>query len=76
MTALALRNPIAVLMLCIALVVAGLVTAWAGWWSLPFWLILPLAIAGGALFGAGYAAIPGWLQAKRGSHIVITTIMR
>ncbi len=42
---------------------------------LPFWLILPLAIAGGALFGAGYAAIPGWLQAKRGSHIVITTIM-
>jgi len=42
---------------------------------LPFWLILPLAIAGAALFGAAYAAIPGWLQAKRGSHIVITTIM-
>jgi len=42
---------------------------------LPFWLILPLAILGAALFGAGYAAIPAWLQAKRGSHIVITTIM-
>ncbi len=42
---------------------------------LPFWLVLPLAIGGAALFGAGYAAIPGWLQAKRGSHIVITTIM-
>ncbi len=23
----------------------------------------------------GWAAIPGWLQAKRGSHVVITTIM-
>jgi simple sugar transport system permease protein len=42
---------------------------------LPFWLILPLAIAGAAAFGAAYAAIPAWLQAKRGSHIVITTIM-
>jgi len=27
------------------------------------------------VFGAGWAFIPGWLQAKRGSHIVITTIM-
>jgi simple sugar transport system permease protein len=26
-------------------------------------------------FGAGWAFIPGWLQAKRGSHVVITTIM-
>ncbi len=40
------------------------------------WLLaLPLAIMGGAVFGAGWAAIPAWLQAKRGSHIVITTIM-
>ena len=30
---------------------------------------------GGALFGALWALIPAWLQAKRGSHIVITTIM-
>jgi simple sugar transport system permease protein len=34
-----------------------------------------VAIAGAALFGAGFAAIPGYLQAKRDSHIVITTIM-
>ena len=34
-----------------------------------------LAIAGAALFGAGWAFIPAWLQAHRGSHIVITTIM-
>ncbi|HET8726140.1 MAG TPA: ABC transporter permease [Alphaproteobacteria bacterium] len=42
---------------------------------LPFVLILPLAIIAGALFGAAWAFIPGYLQAKRGSHIVITTIM-
>jgi general nucleoside transport system permease protein len=42
---------------------------------LPFPLLAPLAIAAGAAFGAAWAAIPGWLQAKRGSHIVITTIM-
>ncbi|MEQ9261125.1 MAG: ABC transporter permease [Roseovarius sp.] len=42
----------------------------------PHWaLALPAAIAGGALFGALWALIPAWLQAKRGSHIVITTIM-
>ena len=27
------------------------------------------------LFGAVWGFIPGWLQAKRGSHVVITTIM-
>jgi simple sugar transport system permease protein len=42
---------------------------------LPFVVLLPLAIVGAALFGAGWAAIPAYLQAKRGSHIVITTIM-
>ncbi len=42
----------------------------------PHWMLaLPVAILGGALFGAAWAAIPAWLQAKRGSHIVITTIM-
>ncbi|RVV96656.1 ABC transporter permease [Mesobaculum littorinae] len=42
----------------------------------PHWsLALAAAIAGGALFGAAWAAIPAYLQAKRGSHIVITTIM-
>ena len=42
---------------------------------LPFVLIVPLAIVGGALFGAAWSFIPGYLQAKRGSHTVITTIM-
>ncbi len=42
----------------------------------PHWaLALPAAIVGGAVFGALWALIPAWLQAKRGSHIVITTIM-
>lgn len=41
----------------------------------PFWVVLPLAIFAGALGGAAWAFIPGWLQARRGSHIVITTIM-
>ena len=34
-----------------------------------------MAILGAAGFGAAWAFLPGWLQAKRGSHIVITTIM-
>ncbi|MEM7464389.1 MAG: ABC transporter permease [Pseudomonadota bacterium] len=42
---------------------------------LPWWLTFPLAILGAALFGAAWAFIPAILQAKRGSHIVITTIM-
>ncbi len=42
----------------------------------PHWtLALPFAIVGGALFGAAWAVIPAYLQARRGSHIVITTIM-
>jgi general nucleoside transport system permease protein len=42
----------------------------------PFWwLALPFAIIGGGVAGAAWAAIPAYLQAKRGSHIVITTIM-
>lgn len=42
---------------------------------LPFYLVLPLAILLAAAFGAAWAAIPAYLQAYRGSHIVITTIM-
>jgi len=42
----------------------------------PHWTIaLPFAILGGGLFGAVWAAIPAYLQARRDSHIVITTIM-
>ena len=42
---------------------------------LPAWALIPIAIAAAALFGAAWAAVPAWLQAWRGSHIVITTIM-
>ena len=41
----------------------------------PWWVTFPFALMGAALFGAAWAAIPAYLQAKRGSHIVITTIM-
>jgi ABC-type uncharacterized transport system, permease component len=41
----------------------------------PWYVTMPFAIIGSALFGAACAAVPAWLQAKRGSHIVITTIM-
>ena len=42
----------------------------------PHWSIALLAAcAASMLFGAAWAAIPAFLQAKRGSHIVITTIM-
>lgn len=42
----------------------------------PHWLLaFPASIIGAALFGAAWAAIPAYLQASRGSHIVITTIM-
>lgn len=51
----------------------GLVCLWLG--GGPFWLVLPLAMLAGAVFGAAWALIPAWLQARRGSHIVITTIM-
>lgn len=42
----------------------------------PHWSLAILgAVVASALFGAAWAAIPAFLQAKRGSHIVITTIM-
>ena len=43
--------------------------------GLPLPVVLPIAMAAAALFGAGWAFVPGWLQARRGSHVVITTIM-
>lgn len=52
---------------------SGLVCLALGGWS-P-WVTVPLAIMSGCLFGAAWAFIPAWLQARRGSHIVITTIM-
>ncbi|WP_136442929.1 ABC transporter permease [Pacificoceanicola onchidii] len=42
----------------------------------PHWTIALIgATFSAALFGAAWAFIPAYLQAKRGSHIVITTIM-
>ncbi len=42
----------------------------------PHWsLALIAAILAAMAFGAIWAAVPAYLQAKRGSHIVITTIM-
>eukprot|EP01034_Spumella_vulgaris_P032180 gene32180-39740_t len=43
--------------------------------TLPWWLLIPCGILGAALFGALWGFLPGYLQAKRGSHIVVTTIM-
>src|SRR5438445_8374733 len=42
---------------------------------LPAPILIPVGIGAAALFGAAWAAVPAWLQAWRGSHIVITTIM-
>jgi general nucleoside transport system permease protein len=42
----------------------------------PHWTVALLAASlGAALFGAAWAVVPAYLQARRGSHIVITTIM-
>ncbi|MEO1747918.1 MAG: ABC transporter permease, partial [Pseudomonadota bacterium] len=41
----------------------------------PWWINLPLATLCAAGVGALWALIPAYLQATRGSHIVITTIM-
>ncbi|MCT4607587.1 MAG: ABC transporter permease [Pelagimonas sp.] len=42
----------------------------------PHWTIaLVAATVSAAAFGAAWAYLPAYLQAKRGSHIVITTIM-
>ncbi|WP_458792375.1 ABC transporter permease [Yoonia sp. MH D7] len=42
----------------------------------PHWTLALLGgTAAAALFGAAWAAIPAFLQARRGSHVVITTIM-
>ena len=52
----------------------GLVAIWFSAF-LPAWIMLPLMLLSGALFGMAWAAVPAYLQAYRGSHIVITTIM-
>jgi general nucleoside transport system permease protein len=51
----------------------GLVAIQLG--HLPGILSMPLAILAAMLLGGIWGLIPGWLQARRGSHVVITTIM-
>ena len=43
--------------------------------SMPTWVLVPMGILGAMAFGALWAFIPGYLQARRGSHVVVTTIM-
>ena len=52
----------------------GLVALWFSN-SLPPVLLWLLMLAAGMFFGMLWAAVPGYLQAWRGSHVVITTIM-
>src|SRR3989454_8104286 len=54
------------------LAVALLCLGAEGW---PKILVIPAAVVVAALAGAAWAFVPGWLQARRGSHVVITTIM-
>jgi len=52
---------------------AGMAGLYLGFLPLP--LAILCGIIGAMAFGAAWAFIPAYLQAKRGSHIVITTIM-
>ncbi|RZJ09332.1 MAG: hypothetical protein EOP39_11755, partial [Rubrivivax sp.] len=52
----------------------ALVALWLGA-QLPAIVMLPLLVLAAAVFGMLWAAVPAYLQAWRGSHVVITTIM-
>jgi len=43
--------------------------------GISLWLLIPLSMICCALFSGLWALIPAWLNAYRGSHIVISTIM-
>ena len=53
---------------------AGLAALWLAP-MLPPGIMLPLMLIASIVFGAVWALVPAYLQAYRGSHIVITTIM-
>jgi general nucleoside transport system permease protein len=59
----AMLGGLAVALVCLAL---------PGW---PWWAALPLAVAAALAGGAAWALVPALLQVRRGSHIVITTIL-
>lgn len=52
----------------------GLAALWLGG-HVPDWALLPSMLAAAMLFGMVWGLVPAYLQAYRGSHIVITTIM-
>lgn len=52
----------------------GLAALWLGG-HVPGWALLPCMLGAAVLFGMVWGLIPAYLQAYRGSHIVITTIM-
>ena len=58
----------------VALIFMGHFTGGVGF-DLPGFIMVPLLFIAAAIGGAAWAAIPGYLQAYRGSHLVITTIM-
>jgi ABC-type uncharacterized transport system permease subunit len=59
------------------LFMGGLAAAWLGiaLAGLPWYVIMPIVIVGGALAGAAWAFIPAVLKARVGAHEVITTMM-
>ncbi|WP_457326116.1 ABC transporter permease subunit, partial [Roseateles sp. P5_E11] len=59
---------------CAVLLVSSELDVWLGA-KLPAVVMLPLLVIAAAFLGMLWAALPAYLQAWRGSHIVITTIM-
>ncbi|MBV9279290.1 MAG: ABC transporter permease, partial [Chloroflexi bacterium] len=58
------------------LLVGSIVSAWIGYsLNVPGIILIPLALAGGALAGAVWGGVCGFLKAWRGAHEVITTMM-
>ncbi len=56
--------------------IGAIVSAWIGFTlNLPGYILIPLALLGGAFGGAVWGGIVGLLKAWRGAHEVITTIM-
>lgn len=57
--------------------IGGFALTWVGFTftGLPGFLLLPLCVCTGAVFGALWGSIPGYLKAKLGVHEVVNTIM-
>ncbi len=59
-------------------IMGGLGCGLAALWlapHVPAWVMLPVMLVSSMVFGMAWAAVPAFLQAWRGSHVVITTIM-